>query len=189
MGNNMPVFYFQIAQFVLPNLPGAPLSSGGILGILTNLANFLIAAGITVAIIAIVISGIMYFKAGSDTKAESAKSWFRNGVIGAFIILAVGVIINTIALVVTGGFFGGAPGGGLGTGGSVRGTIQGVEVGGSCTGDAGCPAGSLCNAATGICRRNEGNVSGETCGGDIDCATGLQCEGSGIFGLGQKTCQ
>lgn len=91
-------------RFELP--PGQPWTLARVMNeILTPVANFLIAAGIILAIITLVISGIMYFWAGSDVKAEKAKGWFRNGVIGAFIILAVGVIINTIALVVTGEFF------------------------------------------------------------------------------------
>lgn len=93
----------------LPQLPpGASLSAPFIItNILTPIANFLIAAGIILGIITIVISGIMYFMAGSDTKAEKAKAWFRNGVIGAFVILAVGVIILTIYnIVVNRSFFG-----------------------------------------------------------------------------------
>lgn len=171
--------------FQLP--PGEPWTLGRIMDeVLTPAANFLIAAGVTGAIIALVISGIMYFKAGSDSEAKNAKAWFKNGIIGAFIILAVGVIINTIALVVTGGFFGGIPGSGLGTGGA--GVTVGA-VGSSCTSDANCSSGSFCNAATKICRRNGGNFRGENCGMDIDCVTGLTCEGGGLFGTRQKACQ
>lgn len=102
----MPL-YIQIAQFKLPILPGKPLYESTILGILYNLANFLILVGIVLAIIVIVWSGIMYLKSGSDTEAKKAKGWFRNGIIGAFIILAVGVIILTIySIVVDRTFFG-----------------------------------------------------------------------------------
>ncbi|MBI2003553.1 MAG: hypothetical protein HYS78_01035 [Parcubacteria group bacterium] len=96
----------------LPPLPrgfgqsGQGLSSGIIQGLLIQLANFLIGAGIVIAIIVIVWSGIMYLKAG-DKEADitKAKGWFKNGLIGAFIILGVGVIIWTVYGIVTGQFF------------------------------------------------------------------------------------
>ncbi|MEK7579798.1 MAG: hypothetical protein AAB469_01230 [Patescibacteria group bacterium] len=104
----MSNFLAQISQWQLPSLPGQPLTSIGILGILTFLANFLIAAGIILAIIVIVWSGVMYLKSGSNEKAvDKAKGWFKNGIIGAFIILAVGVIILTLYnIIVTRTFFG-----------------------------------------------------------------------------------
>lgn len=74
--------------------------------ILDPLSKFFITAGILGGFIFIVISGIMYMKAGSDEKAvKNALAWFRNSVIGVFIILAVYLIINTIGLIVTGRFF------------------------------------------------------------------------------------
>ena len=98
----------QLPTYSLPPLPpGTPLNQGDVQGLLIKFANFLIAAGIILAVITIVVSGIMYFRAGSDaTKATTAKTWFKNGIIGAFIILAVGVIILTIYnIVVTRTFF------------------------------------------------------------------------------------
>ncbi|MEK7659369.1 MAG: pilin [Patescibacteria group bacterium] len=97
---------FVIAQqstFQLP--PGDPITYQRLTSLLDNTAKFLYTAGVTLGVVAIVVSGIMYFMAGSDTKAEKAKGWFRNGVIGAFIILAVGVIIKTIQIIVEGRFF------------------------------------------------------------------------------------
>src|SRR3989344_2123952 len=94
--------------YTLPQLPPGPiLNQGYLMGVLYSISNFLIAAGIILAVITIVISGIMYLKSGSDTEAKNAKGWFKNGIIGAFIIMAVGVIILTIYnIVVTGTFFG-----------------------------------------------------------------------------------
>ena len=94
----------QQPAFTLP--PGNPIRYSTINIFLDNTAKFLYTAGITLAIITIVISGIMYFWAKSDTEAKSAKGWFRNGITGAFIILAVGVIIKTIEIIVRGRFFG-----------------------------------------------------------------------------------
>ena len=167
--------------------PGQPWTLARIMNeVLTPVANFLIAAGVIGAIITIVISGIMYFKAGSDTKAESAKTWFKNGIIGAFIILAVGVIINTIALVVTGGFFGGGGSGGSGSG---SGGYTSGGPGSPCINNNQCVSGTSCDIISGICDRNNGNLKDEICKGDNDCSYLLRCKSSGIFGTGQKTCQ
>ena len=136
----------------------------------------------------------MYFRAGSDTEAKKAKGWFRNGIIGAFIILAVGVIILTIYnIVVNQSFFGGVPGAGPGPGqppGPAPGPITGKLPGTSCTSSQPpeCASGSFCTAVTKICSRIGGNLEGEGCGADIDCAGGLRCKG-GFLGLGAKTCK
>ena len=185
------ILSFSIAGFVfgqgynLPPLPGGTgLTEGEIQGILVNIANFLIAAGVILAIITIVVSGIMYFWAGSDTEAKKAKGWFRNGIIGAVVILAVGVIILTIYnIVVNRSFFGG--GGGI-VPGPGPGPGIGRPPGSDCENDSQCASGSICNAQTGICRRLTGNLQGEGCGNNFDCASGLSCQGG--F-LRRKTCQ
>ena len=102
--NFFNIIFAQQTQFQLP--PGEPITYGKISAILNTTATFLYGAGITLAVITLVVSGIMYFAAGSDTDAKKAKGWFRNGIIGAFIILATGAIIKTIEIVVKGGFFG-----------------------------------------------------------------------------------
>ncbi len=101
-------FYFLLsfsvfAQGVLP--PGEPITYGKVNTFLDNTAKFLYTAGITLAVITLVVSGIMYFTAGSDTEAKKAKGWFKNGIMGVLIILGTGVIIKTIEVVVRGGFF------------------------------------------------------------------------------------
>ncbi len=104
--NPFSFFNFIISQstsFQLP--PGNPITYARLTSLLDKTAKFLYTAGITLGVITLVVSGIMYFAAGSDIKAEKAKGWFRNGVIGAFIILAVGVIIKTIQIMVEGRFF------------------------------------------------------------------------------------
>ncbi|MBI2003554.1 MAG: hypothetical protein HYS78_01040 [Parcubacteria group bacterium] len=94
----------QQSQFELP--PGEPVTYASLTELLDNTAKFLYGAGVTLAVITLAISGIMYLKAG-DKEADitKAKGWFKNGIIGVFIILAIGVIINTIKLIVEGGFF------------------------------------------------------------------------------------
>lgn len=172
----------QQSGYSLPPLPpGQGLTTSGLLGTFTKLANFLIAAGVILAIITIVISGIMYFWAGSDAEAKNAKGWFKNGLIGAIIILGVGVIINTVALVVSGGFFGTGGGGGGGGGGG--------SPGSPCVTSGDCNIGTTCNLSTGICIRVGGNVEGESCKDDSDCKSGLICKKTGIFGTGPKQCK
>lgn len=169
----------QKSGYTLPPLPpGQGLTTSGLLGTLVKLANFLIAAGVILAIIALVASGIMYFRTPSETQAKTANAWFKNGLIGAIIILGVGVIINTVALVVSGGFFG--SGGGGGGGGS---------PGAPCVTSSDCNSGTTCNLSTGICIRIGGNVEGESCKNDSDCRSGLICKKTGIFGTGPKQCK
>ena len=99
---------FDIAQIIIPTPPvqgrGLTLSELGIL--IARVGSFLTTVGVLFAIIGIVVSGIMYMRAGADpTKITNAKTWFRNALIGALIVLGVGVIMNTIANVVTRQFF------------------------------------------------------------------------------------
>ena len=107
------VFYFlfsfvvfgqpALSTFQLP--PGEPITYQRLTRLLDNTAKFLYTAGITLAVITLVVSGIMYFAAGSEADAKKGKAWFKNGVIGAFIILGIGVIIKTIQIMVEGRFF------------------------------------------------------------------------------------
>lgn len=169
--------------FQLP--PGNPLTLDRIYKqFLEPLANFLIAAGVILAIITLVVSGIMYFRTPSETQAKTANTWFKNGLIGAIIILGVGVIINTVALVVTGGFFGFGPGGGGGGGGPGPGA-----PGTTCVTNNNCGLGTTCNTVSGICVRSGGNVEGEPCKDDLDCRFELACKRTKIFGTGPKQCK
>ena len=91
-------------QFQLP--PGSSVTYASVSAGLDLTAKFLYTAGITLGVITLVVSGIMFFWAKSSADAKEAKGWFRNGIIGAFIILAVGVIIKTIQIIIQGRFFG-----------------------------------------------------------------------------------
>ncbi len=73
---------------------------------IVDVAQFLIAIAVIVAVIFIVWGGIRYVMAGDDSsKAGSAKSTIVNGIIGALIILAVGIIMQTLANLVARTFF------------------------------------------------------------------------------------
>ena len=80
----------------------APASGNEVLDIVRSVAGYLIVFGGILAGIAIIASGIMFMAAGSNTaRLAAAKSIFKNGVVGALILFAAGLIINTIILLAT----------------------------------------------------------------------------------------
>ena len=72
---------------------------------ITNIALFLIGIAMTIAVIFIVWGGIMWITArGDETKVKKAKAMVWQGILGALVILAVGVILSSLSnLVVNGG--------------------------------------------------------------------------------------
>src|SRR3989344_5000958 len=94
----------------LPN-PDVPLQGGAITlaaieARITQIARFLIVIGVVLAVIFIIWGGIAYMFAGGDeTKATTAKSRIFNGIIGAAVVLAVGVILQTVAGLIARSFF------------------------------------------------------------------------------------
>lgn len=91
------------AQVTQPNIdePTSPITGDeitlqDITDVIGNIANFLIAIGVIIAIIFIVIGGIKYMASGGDPgKAGEARSMVINGLIGAAIVLGVGVLLAT----------------------------------------------------------------------------------------------
>ena len=74
--------------------------------LIRRIAGFLIVIGVVLAVIFIIWGGIMYMAAGGDpAKATLAKSRIFNGIIGAAVVLGVGVILQTIAGLVARTFF------------------------------------------------------------------------------------
>ncbi len=91
------------AQLPTPTSPyaGQPITLVDIQGIITTIARFLILVSVVVAVIFIVWGGMMYMMAGDDAaKAGAAKSRIVNGIIGALVVLAVGLILQTLASLV-----------------------------------------------------------------------------------------
>lgn len=83
-----------------------PVTLSEIIDIITFIANFFVVIGPIFAVIAIIIYGIMYMKSGDDAeKVKKAHSYLKWGLFGALIILGVGVLINTVAAIVTREFF------------------------------------------------------------------------------------
>lgn len=91
----------------LADLPaGRPITLPEVDSLIERVAQFLVVVSVLIAIIMIIWSGITYMSAGSDTtKVTEAQARLKNATIGAAIVLGVGVIINTIAGIVTRGFF------------------------------------------------------------------------------------
>ena len=92
-----------LAQLPTPTSPyaGAPFTLLDIQGIIETVARFLILVSVVIAVIFIVWGGISYMSAGDDaSRAGSAKSRIVNGIIGALVVLAVGLILQTLATVV-----------------------------------------------------------------------------------------
>ena len=96
---------------VLPNpaLPvtGTPVTLSEIQDRTTQIAQFLIVVSLVVAVIFIIWGGIRWMTARCDQKkADDAKAQIKHGIYGAAVILAVGVILQTLAGLVTRSFFG-----------------------------------------------------------------------------------
>jgi hypothetical protein len=61
----------------------------------------MILISVIIAVIFIVWGGMMYMMAGDDAaKSGAAKSRIVNGIIGALVVLAVGLILQTLASIV-----------------------------------------------------------------------------------------
>jgi hypothetical protein len=101
-----------VSAVALPT-PSSPVGGTGISMLeigntIQAIARWLIVISVVVAVIMIIWGGIMYMWArGDDDAVKNATATIKNGIIGAAIVLAVGVIMQTIALVVSRGFFNG----------------------------------------------------------------------------------
>lgn len=98
---------------VLPT-PTPPISGGPegavdlseIQSLIERVANFLIIISVIIAVIFIIWGGMMYMAArGNEEQAGKAKTTIFNGIIGALVVLGVGVILQTLAGVITRSFF------------------------------------------------------------------------------------
>lgn len=108
----MAIPFMSLAVVPVPALPaGSELTLTGIEDIIKLIATTLMVAGITIAIIFIIWGGIKYMTAGGDEKRSgAAKTAIFNGIIGAAVVIGVGVILRTVAGLITRNFFGGIGG-------------------------------------------------------------------------------
>lgn len=98
-----PVVVFAVT---LPN-PSSPVSGTGITlseieSIIQRIAEFLIVFGVIIAVIYIIIGAITWMVTADW---EKAKERIKGGVLGAAIVLGVGVILQTLARLITRSFF------------------------------------------------------------------------------------
>ncbi len=106
----MTVLLMPVLAFALTN-PTVPISGYGITlaeieDRITQIARFLIIIGVVLAIIFIIWGGITYmFAGGEETKTGAAKARITNGIIGAAVVLGVGVILQTLAGLIARTFF------------------------------------------------------------------------------------
>jgi hypothetical protein len=101
----MPVFVLaQLPTVSPPIVPGTSLTE--VENIVRRVAQFIIVIGVIFAVIWIILGGIAWMRAGGNqTKIDEAKTKIWSGVWGALVILAVGLILQTLAGVVTRVFF------------------------------------------------------------------------------------
>lgn len=86
--------------------PGQAVDLGTLDLLIFKLSLFIIRTSPVFAVIMIVYGGIVYASAGDNApRVAKAKAILRNAIIGSLVIFGVGVIIQTIAGVVTGDFF------------------------------------------------------------------------------------
>ncbi len=89
-----------------PPVGGTPVTLSEIEARIRQIAQFIIIVSVILAVIFIIWGGIAYMTAGGDeTRAGAAKTRIWNGVIGAAVVLAVGVILQTLAALITRSFF------------------------------------------------------------------------------------
>lgn len=97
-----------ILSFAAVNLPtGTELTLTKIQQIIETVANWLIIIGVVIAVIFIIWGAIVWMTSKDEPgKVTVGKQRVLNGIIGAAIVLGVGVILRTTAALVTRTFFG-----------------------------------------------------------------------------------
>lgn len=97
-----------LAQLPIPTVPTVPGTTlAEVETLIERVGRFLLAVGVIIALIYIIVGGIVWMRAGGDdTKIKEAKTRIWSGVWGALVVIAVGLILQTLAKVVTRTFFG-----------------------------------------------------------------------------------
>ncbi len=91
-----------------PTLTGQAITLTEIERLIEGIARFLSVISIVIAVIFIVYGGIRWIVAGAGNEdaAKNARSIIFNGIMGALVVLGVGVILQTLSGVVARSFFG-----------------------------------------------------------------------------------
>lgn len=107
MRSFLPAIIFALPVIAYADLPaGNAITLTDVDNIAHLIARFLIVTSMILAVIFIVLSGIMVMLAQADpTRFKNGITTLRRAILGVMIILATGVIINTIAGFVDRSFF------------------------------------------------------------------------------------
>ncbi|MDP3954638.1 MAG: hypothetical protein Q8Q06_04490 [bacterium] len=82
---------------------GDPITLQDIINTVGSVAQFMLFVGALIAIIFIVYGGIKYMSAGSNSSAAAdARQTILNGLIGAIIVMGVGVLLATAQYIFNG---------------------------------------------------------------------------------------
>lgn len=103
----MPVLVLAVSlPTPTPPTTGQPITLLEVENLIKRVAQFLIIISVIVAVIFIIWGGVMYMAArGDEEQASKAKATIFNGIIGAAVVLGVGVILQTLAGLITRSFF------------------------------------------------------------------------------------
>ena len=99
----------QVPDIRIPATPvsGAkPITGLDLYSAITGIAGFLIVVGPLILVAALIINAITLMGGGASAAAVAkAKQGFWYSILGGLIVFGVGVIINTIAVIISGQFF------------------------------------------------------------------------------------
>ena len=87
-------------------LSGNPITLEEIEALIRRIAQFLIVIGVILAVVFIVLGGIIWLTGGDTDRVKKGQAYVKNGIYGAVAVLGVGVILQTLAVLVTRQFFG-----------------------------------------------------------------------------------
>ena len=100
------MFLIQLATSLAQLPAGRPITFDELDYLIQRIAQFVLVTSVILAVILIVRAGVTWMYAGADaTKLTEAKAQLKSGIIGALVVLGVGVIINPLAALVTREFF------------------------------------------------------------------------------------
>ena len=179
---------FVVLAATSPILPGSNYwTTTKFMDLLSSVSSFLFSVAIAGAVIIIVYAGILYLTSGFNVNAvKNAKGILTNAIIGVAIFLGAGVIINTVAFLVTGDFFGlgsntSAPAGLPIKEGANTNPATGTagDVGGPCINGSKCNTGLSCqkDGSTTMCVWKTKNNYNEPCLKNVDCKSAYLCIG------------
>jgi len=109
----IPVMLFLVPMIALGAIPTATVVGGGnaitmqeIMDIVKQIATYLSIIAIIIAVIFIIIGGIIWMASrGNEDMVKTGRRTILYGIYGALVVLAVGVILQTLAALVSRGFF------------------------------------------------------------------------------------